>query len=417
MSPTPSSRPPLLGSAVPLWPLAAADAEAVAALCGQLDAIAALAPGNDAVGRYPTASVELLRSTGILGLGVPQEHGGVGSSHRATLEVQVRLGMADSALAQVFKVHDELVREIFVYCPPELRAPLAGRILEHHHVLGLAVAEPGKRVDDPWSSTVLPAPGGGFVLNGTKIYTTGAAEADEIAVWAFNPTVPGIDTDPLLGFQLSLVGRDSPGVAVHRDWDAIGQRATDSGTVTFTDVAVPADARASEPGRAPLLQNAVRYQAGFAAVLVGLGLGAIAAAVPFVTGRSRPWPSSGAANAADDPMVRRLCGDLVAELAAAYHATMATGDLLDAFEHGEITRTELAVPIYAAKAAASKAAVRATSEIYALMGTRAASRQAGFDRWWRNARTLSLHDPLDWKHEEIGRHVLTGWDPPPGIYQ
>ncbi len=152
-------------------------------------------------------------------------------------------------------------------------------------------------------------------------------------------------------------------------------------------------------------------------MLVGIGLGAVAAAVPFVTGRARPWPSSGVDCAADDPMVRRLCGELVAELAAAYHATMATGDLLDAFERGEITRTELAVPIYAAKAAASKAAVRATSEIYALMGTRAAARSAGFDRWWRNARTLSLHDPIDWKHEELGRHVLTGWDPPPGIYQ
>ena len=51
------------------------------------------------------------------------------------------------------------------------------------------------------------------------------------------------------------------------------------------------------------------------------------------------------------------------------------------------------------------------------MGTRAVSRVHGFDRFWRNARTLSLHDPVDWKHAEIGRHVLTGWEPPPGIYQ
>ena len=95
---------------------------------------------------------------------------------------------------------------------------------------------------------------------------------------------------------------------------------------------------------------------------------------------------------------------------------MATGDALDAFERGEISRTELAVPIYAAKAVASKAAMRTTSEIYALMGTRGAARANGFDRYWRNARTLSLHDPVDWKHEEIGHHVLTGWNPPPGIY-
>ena len=69
----------------------------------------------------------------------------------------------------------------------------------------------------------------------------------------------------------------------------------------------------AEPGRAPLPQNAVRYQAGFAAVLVGIGLGAVAAAAPFVRDCARPWPSAGVDTATDDPMVRRLCGDLVTD--------------------------------------------------------------------------------------------------------
>ena len=390
----------------------------MAALQAAIDGeLAGRAAANDEAGRYPTASVAALRATGVFALGVPRDYGGLGSSHRASLEAQVRLGDGDSALAQVFKVHDELVREIFVYCPDALRAPLARRIVHDGHVIGLAVAEGGPRVDAPWSTVALPQPDGTHRIDGTKIYTTGAAEADEIAVWAFDPTVPGIDANPLLGFRLTLVPRDTPGVTVRRDWDALGQRATDSGTITFDGVVADPAWRASEPGRAPLPQNAVRYQAGFAAVLVGLGLGAVRAAVPFVAERSRPWPSAEVASAADDPMVQRLTGELVADLAAAYHATMATGDLLDAFERGEIDRTQLAVPICAAKAVASRAAVRATSEIYALMGTRAAARSTGFDRWWRNARTLSLHDPVDYKHVELGRHVLAGWDPPPGIYQ
>ncbi|MEO5902289.1 MAG: acyl-CoA dehydrogenase family protein, partial [Ilumatobacteraceae bacterium] len=329
----------------------------------------------------------------------------------------VRLAAADSAVAQIFKVHDELTREILVYCPAALREPLATRIVVDQHILGLAVAEAGRRVDDPWTTMILPDPSGeGWILGGQKIYTTGAAEADEIAVWGFNPTVDGIATNPMLGVQLSLLPSGTVGVEVLRDWDALGQRATDSGTITFTDVEVAETQRASEQGLAPLSQSPLRYQAGFAAVLVGIGIGAVRAAIPFVTGRSRAWPSAGVDNAADDPLVRQLCGELVAELAAAYWATMRTGELLDAFERGEIDRTQLAVPIYAAKAAATTAALHATSEIYALMGTRAAARENGFDRWWRNARTLSLHDPVAWKQEELGRHVLTGWDPPPGIY-
>lgn len=406
----------LLDATIPPRDLAPDEFAVLARLDAAIDdVVAPLAVEHDARGRYPTAAIEALKETGLLALGVPRELGGVGSGHVASLEAQVRLGAADSAVAQVFKVHDELVREIFVYCPDELREPLAARVLDDHHVLGLAVAEAGKRVDTPWTTTVIAADGG-WVLDGMKIYTTGAAGADEIAVWAFDPTAIGVGDDPLLGFRLTLVPAGADGVDVHRDWDALGQRATDSGTITFDQVVVPASAQASVPGRAPLPQNSLRYQAGFAAVLVGIGIGAVRAALPFVAERSRPWPSADVESATDDPMVRRVCGELTTDLVAAYHSTMATGCLLDRFERGEIDRAHLAVPIYAAKAAACRAAVTATSRIYEMMGTRSVAAGAAFDRWWRNARTLSLHDPVDWKHEEIGRHLLTGWQPEPGIY-
>ncbi|MEP6295921.1 MAG: acyl-CoA dehydrogenase family protein, partial [Ilumatobacter sp.] len=303
---------PLLGAAVPAPRLAPGEHAVLVRLDAAIDEVVApLAVEHDAAGRYPTRAIHALKQAGLLALAVPTEFGGVGAGHAASLEAQVRLAAADSAVAQVFKVHDELVREIFVYCPDELRAPLATRIVDDHHVLGLAVAESGKRVDTPWTTTVVPhdADGaGGWVIDGTKIYTTGAAEADEVAVWAFDPTAPGIADDPLLGFRLTLVERGARGMVVHRDWDALGQRATDSGTITFDGVIAPLAAQASIPGRAPLLQNSLRYQAGFAAVLVGIGLGAIRSALPFVADSSRPWPSAGVESATDDPMVRRLCG-------------------------------------------------------------------------------------------------------------
>jgi alkylation response protein AidB-like acyl-CoA dehydrogenase len=206
-------------------------------------------------------------------------------------------------------------------------------------------------------------------------------------------------------------------VTIHRDWDALGQRGTDSGTITFDKVKTDPAWRGNVTGSFSPPHASLRYQAGFAAVLIGIGIAALRAASSFVAERSRPWPSAGVDNAADDPHVRRLTGELTADLAAAYAITMSTGDLLDAFERGEIDRTAVAAPIYAAKSAASRAAVRATSEIFTLMGTRATARSNGLDRFWRNARTLSLHDPVEWKNAELGRHVLTGWEPPPGLYQ
>jgi alkylation response protein AidB-like acyl-CoA dehydrogenase len=413
-----ASLPPLLGKAFPPNGLAPPEIEALIGLQRAIEAeIAPEAAEHDRRGRYPTSSVAALKRSGVLKTAVPRALGGPGFPARFSLEAQVRLGAADSAVAQIFKIHDELTREIFVYCPPDLKPALASKILEDDAILGLAVAEAGRKVDDPSTTICRPQPDGSFVIAGRKIYTTGAAEADYIAVWAFNPEAAGVAENPLLGMQLNLVPPATPGVTIHRDWDAMGQRATDSGTITFEAVKTAPILRASLPGRAPLPHASLRYQAGFAAVLIGIGIGAIQAAAPFVVGKSRPWPSGGVDNAADDPYVRRLTGELVADLAAAYALTLATGDLLDAHERGEIDRTALAAPIYAAKAAASRAGLRAASEIHALMGTRAAGRAHGFDRFWRNARTLSLHDPVDWKHAELGRHVLTGWDPPPGIYQ
>jgi alkylation response protein AidB-like acyl-CoA dehydrogenase len=410
--------PSLLNKALPPSGLSADEDAALARLSAVVDSdIAPLAAEHDRVGRYPTAAIAALKRSGILATAVPSTLGGPGFSQRFALEVQVRLAVVDSAVAQIFKVHDELTREILVYCPPSLRPVLVDKLLTGQTILGLGVAEATRKVDDPWTTLCFPQPDGGFIIEGEKIYTTGAAEADLIAVWAFNPKAQGIADNPLLGAQLNLVPPGAPGVTVHRDWDALGQRATDSGRISFASVKSDPLFRASIPGKAPLPHASLRYLAGFAACLVGIGIGAIEAAMPFVSKHSRPWPSGGVDNAADDPYVRRLTGELAADLAAAYALALRTGDLLEAFERGEIDRTALAIPIYAAKATASRAALHAASEIYALMGTRATARVHGFDRYWRNARTLSLHDPVDWKHAEIGRHVLTGWEPPPGIYQ
>jgi alkylation response protein AidB-like acyl-CoA dehydrogenase len=410
--------PPLLDRAFPPNFIAAQHLPWLVELQAVLDTeIAPAALANDATGRYPSAAIAALKRCGILKISVPAAFGGPAVPHRVSLEAEIRMAMADSSVAQIFKIHDEIVREIFVYCPPALRPLLATAILQDNAIIGLAASENGRTATDPLTTTALPHRDGGFVLDGRKIYTTGAAEADFISVWAFNPQAPGAAENPFLGLQVNLVTPATPGVTIHRDWDAMGQRATDSGAITFAAVRTDPRLNAMAPGCLPPAHASLGYEAGFAAVLLGIGIGAVKAAAPFIVGKSRPWPSAGVDNAADDLLVRGLMGELVADLAAAYALTLATGDLLDAFERNEVDRTAVAIPVYAAKSAATRAALRASSEIFALMGTRSAARALGFDRFWRNARILSLHDPLAWKNAEIGRHVLRGWEPEPGLYQ
>jgi alkylation response protein AidB-like acyl-CoA dehydrogenase len=410
--------PPLLGAAFPPAGLSSEETEALLTLSNVAKTeIAPLAAENDRIGRYPTQSISALRRSGFLKSVLPRDLGGLGLSHRASMEAQLRLALADSSVAQLYKVHDEIVREILTYCPPALKPRLARAIVEDKAIIGLAVAESGRKVDDPMTTTATPRLGGGFTVTGKKIYTTAAAEADYIATWAYNAEAPGVAENPLAGMQLNLIPPSTPGVTIHRDWDPIGQRATDSGTITFDHVETDPDWNATIPGQFSPPHASLRYQVGFCAIMIGSAIAALREAAGFVPAKSRPWPSAGVDNAADDPLTRLKAGDLVADLAAAYVMMQRAADLLDAYERGEIDRTELAIPVYAAKVTAHKASLAAASEIYTLMGTRSVARSNGFDRHWRNIRVLSLHDPVAWKQAEIGRHVLTGWQPEPGLYQ
>ncbi len=140
---------PLLGSAIPQLSFPPAEAAVLAAAGDVIDAELAPAAGRvDEAGRYPDQGIAGLKRSGLLTAAIPECYGGLGASNRFSVEAQVRLGAADSSVAQVFKVHDELVREIFQYCPDGF-GPRFARLLHDGAIIGLAVAENGRRVDAP----------------------------------------------------------------------------------------------------------------------------------------------------------------------------------------------------------------------------------------------------------------------------
>jgi alkylation response protein AidB-like acyl-CoA dehydrogenase len=90
------------------------------------------------------------------------------------------------------------------------------------------------------------------------------------------------------------------------------------------------------------------------------------------------------------------------------------GDALDVAAAGLTGETSAgaSVAVAAARAAADAAAVTVSSEIFALIGTRAADLSLNLSRHWRNARTHTLHDPRRWKIRHIGEWELNDVAPP-----
>ncbi|CUW47685.1 acyl-CoA dehydrogenase family protein [Novacetimonas hansenii] len=410
--------PPLLGDLFPPYALSRADAALLLRVQGILDAdIAPHAADHDRNGRYPVHAVSLLKQAGLLMLPVPRAYGGMGATQALSLEVMVRIAAADPAVAQIYKVHDDLVREIFSYATPAFCHHLAQHIMSEHAIIGMAVAENGRTADSFLQTLAIGQSDGQWVLRGRKIYATGAAGADLIAISSFDPQAAQHQGDARAGLRFDLVPRSAPGLRILRDWDRMGQRATDSGTVILDDVRVSAASNALAPQSVLPVHTSLRHQAGFSAILVGIGIGALRAGCAFVAHHSRPWGAAQVEHATDDPYVQRMVGEMGADLSVAYCAVRQCGELLDLYERGGLSRAALAMPVSAARSVATRAALRATSDILAATGARGTDALHGFDRYWRDARTLSLHDPVDWKNAEIGRHLLTGWTPEPGPYQ
>jgi SfnB family sulfur acquisition oxidoreductase len=386
-------------------------AEAVAIahrVAGEL-AVAVIDRDRDGAASVPSEVLSVLDASGLLGVTVPVADGGPGLGPVTLAEVTRVLAAVDPAVAQVPQAHFLMVDVLAVWGSPAQRARLFGEVLAGRRI-GNALAERGGRHAQDLTTRIGagPATSSGPVLNGRKYYCTGALTAAWIAVSALDATGRLV---------LAFVPRDAPGV--DRDWDVMGQRATISGTSTFVDVAVDPQLLIDYAGAFAVPQQlGARAQLVHAAIEVGIAGGALRDARAYLRDRARPSTEAvraGATAAVEDPHVLHRYGRLATRVSAAEALLRAAAATLDEIglvpaDADAAARGSLAVA--RAKAFGSEVAVDAGSELFALCGTSATDERFDLHRHWRNARTHSVHDPVDWKYHHIGAWDL-GDVPPP----
>ena len=215
--------------------------------------------------------------------------------------------------------------------------------------------------------------------------------------------------------HVAYVPRDAPGLTVVDDWDGMGQRTTASGTVRLDGVPVPADRVVPHhlTFTGPQLHGATA-QLLHAAIDAGIAAGALAQAAEFVRTASRPWFESGCDTAAEDPLLIQRFGELAIRVRAADALLAAAAEAVDTARGNltDDTAAEASIAVAAAKVTAAEAAVETGSALFEVSGTRSALDSLNLHRYWRDARTHTLHDPVRWKVQHIGRHVLNGTRPP-----
>ncbi|MFF0457145.1 SfnB family sulfur acquisition oxidoreductase [Nocardia africana] len=385
----------------------------------------------------PHRELDQLSASGLLAVTVPAEFGGADLAPAQVAEVFRLLAAADPNIAQIPHSHFVYLNLLRLAGTRAQRDRYFGRVLAGARIANAqserssaTVAEIGTTLRPSEGEFRSPSDGefrspsdGGFRIDGTKFYCTGSLFADLLAVLTRLDDPDGRSgLDP--GEYIAFLPADTAGVTIVDDWNGIGQRTTGSGTVTFDAVRVTADQLIPRAAavRAPTGYGAFA-QLLHVAIDVGIARGALDAAAEFVRTKSRPWFEAGVDRASEDPLVIQRIGELAVTVAAAEATFEVAGRTVDHVvaqtnsgdldtETAGALAAEASIAVATAKITSDRAANDVSAALFEVSGTRSAAAELDLDRFWRNARTHTLHDPVRWKYQHIGRAVLNGTAPP-----
>lgn len=379
------------------------EAEALQAAEQFAQSIATGALARDRDRTLPFNEVEQFSQSGLWGITIPREYGGAGVSTGVLTRAVLRIAAADGNFGHIPQNHYYALEVLRVGATHGQKQFFYNEVLQGRR-FGNALAEIGKK--DFVRRTQLLKEEGGWFVDGRKFYCTGSLYAHWI------PTLVTAREDAGERLYLAFVPRNAPGVTLTDDWDGFGQRVTGSGSVGVRvepEWVVPFTDSFERPTTIGPFAQIIH-----AALDLGIGRGAFEATLPFIRDNARPWIDAGVDRAAQDPLLLHQIGDVHVRLRAAEALLARAARFVDAAQRqpDEDSVAQASIAVAEAKALATSASVLAGSKLFELGGTGATQARHGLDRYWRNARTHTLHDPVRWKYHAIGNYALNGVRPP-----
>ncbi|MDN3444431.1 acyl-CoA dehydrogenase family protein [Microbacterium sp. APC 3901] len=378
------------------------------------DILAVDAVERDRANATPRAEVQLLKDSGLVTLLGPRAHGGAGESWDTAYRVIRAVARGDGSIGQVLGYHYLWAWAARLVGTDEQIAAVEELYTANDFVFGGAV-------NPRDSDLVVREDGDELVFSGRKSFSTGGQISD---LTVLEGVLEGTETH-----IFAIVPTAQAGIVFGNDWDNLGQRLTESGSVEIRDVRVPWTAAAGFVDRVfqPLTYNTLNVptiQLVFANFYLGIAQGALETASAYTRSTTRPWPYGGddKQHATDEWYLLEGYGELASKLWADEALLDAVGSEISGVLHApreDLTarrRGEIAVRIAAGKLRIVDDGLEVATKIYELTGARASANSVGLDIFWRNLRTHSLHDPIAYKKREVGDYVLRNEVPEPTWY-
>lgn len=330
----------------------------------------------DEAGEYPLELQKKMAGIGMMGASIPPEYGGMGGGVMEEVIVLEELARHSSTVALAYGL-DACFGAVTIlqHGTDEQKKDFLPKIAsgERHFALSLTEADGGTDILGAMK-TVARRDGDDFLINGSKMYTSGLAIATHVFVVARTEQVEG---KPSRGLTVFLVPKDLPGM-VYKKIDKLGSRFLHSYSVFYEDMRVPKSAVIGEIGMGwrAILDTLNNERIFVAAVCTGLGQGAYEDAVDYARERKAFGRPVGQFQAIQHPLAETLV-----ELDLARYATYRAAWMSD-------TGRDCSVQATSAKLYASEAAFRATDRGMRVMAGAGFMREYHMQRYYRDIRQL-----------------------------
>ncbi|MBM3490106.1 MAG: acyl-CoA dehydrogenase [Alphaproteobacteria bacterium] len=327
----------------------------------------------DRARRIPRELWKRLGELGWMGLSVPTEYGGSGADVLTAAVLCEELARRFPSLATDWLLISMTARTLREYGSAQQKAELLPRLARGDFIMAFGMSEPGGGTDVLALKTRASLGNDGWRVQGQKLYTSFADDADAILVLCRTDPVEG--GRRARGLSLVLTPRQQPGVAVRR-LELMGMRAACTCEVFLDDAKAPADAVVGERGRGwyHLLSTLDEERILCAAMYVGMTSAALEQAVQYAKERTAFARPIGSFQAVQHPLA-----EVATELEQIRLITLKAAWL-------QSTGRDCAGEAAMAKLAATETAVRATDKCMRVLGGFGLVEASPMERLFRDAR-------------------------------
>lgn len=342
----------------------------------------------DREAHFPREAIAKAGELGFMGVLVPEEYGGAGLGYQAYIAVIEELSKVDPSVGLTVAAHNSLgTGHILQHGNAAQKETYLPRLARGEWIGAWGLTEPTAGSDAGGTRTTYTRTGSGFVLNGSKTFTTHASVGQVAVVFA--------TADPKLGHKgisAFLVEHSTPGFSVGKHEDKLGMRASDTAEMVFQNCEIPASNLVGEEGQG--FRQAMEVLDGGRISIAALGVGIAAGAYGHALAYARERRQFGKPIGAFQAIAQKLA-DMAVEIDAARLLTQRAAWLKD---QKRPTTLESAM----AKLYAGEVAVRAAGEAVQVLGGYGYVKDYPVEKFYRDAKLCTIGEGTS----EIQRLVI-----------